>query len=87
MVPKRKSRKEAKRRSSLLPIEKEMMAFFERGIGDLKSKIRSMPPGLAKNLALDELRLRERRLRQWRRNPSGGVPVHKRFKPVTPSKV
>jgi hypothetical protein len=87
MVPKRKSRKEAKRRRPLSPIEKEMMVFFEREIKKLRADVKSLSPGLARDLANSELQLRVRRLGQWRSNPSGRVSKSKLFRPVKPPNV
>ncbi len=55
----------------LSKLELEMMAGFERETRRLKDEVEKMPEGLGKKLLGQEVDLRERRLQQWKDNPSG----------------
>ena len=48
-----------------------MVRTFEAETARLRTDVSKMRPGLARSLLAQELDLRERRLRQWKENPSG----------------
>ena len=61
-------------------IDLQMMRTFEAGTNGLKADVAKMPLGLARRLFEQEIDLRERRLRQWKDNPSGDPETLRKMK-------
>ena len=69
-------------KKSLKPIDRMLIARFEKDLRNGKKTLRELKTPLARKLVKDEIKLRRRRLKQWRKNPSGEIPKKVMLKPI-----